>query len=115
MIVTKTRSQKSEVGGPSVNGVQSPATDSPAAELSIVNCPLSIVLEVPLAPAAEIPAVAWGLHVDTRLTPSQSHALRRILHELDRRQARLATGKRVVNPTDALKWLLELVGKGVPE
>lgn len=61
-------------------------------------------------PVCDLPPVTWGIHLDARLTPDQSNALRRITHALDKRQATLASGKRVVNTTDAVKYVLELIG-----
>lgn len=62
-----------------------------------------------ILPIAEVPETTWGLHVDTRLTPKQSRALRRIAMGLDAQQARLESGVRVVSNNDAIKFLLEQV------
>lgn len=62
-----------------------------------------VLIEVPIA---EVPATTWGLHINTRLTPEQSLALRRVTAALDERLARLSNGRRVVNPCDALKHML---------
>jgi hypothetical protein len=66
----------------------------------------TILVEVPLADA---PPAAWSLHINTHLTPTQSHVLRRLTLALDRRLARLANNRRVVNASDALKYLLEAI------
>lgn len=58
-------------------------------------------------PFAEVPLTTWGLHIDTKLTPGQSQVLRRIAAGLDRAQARLENGGRVVSPNDAIKFWLE--------
>lgn len=64
----------------------------------------SVIIELPVV---EVALTTWGLHVDTKLTPKQSQALRAIAAGLDRAQARLENGGRVVSPNDALKFLLE--------
>ncbi len=68
----------------------------------------SVLIEVPVADV--IPA-AWGLHINTHLTPEQSTALRRVTAALDQQLARLSNGQRVVNATGALKYLLEQVAR----
>lgn len=67
----------------------------------------SVIIELP---TAEVPLTTWGLHVDTKLTPKQSQALRSIAAGLDRAQARLENGGRVVSPNDAMKFMLEQAG-----
>jgi hypothetical protein len=66
----------------------------------------SVLVEVPLA---EVPPATWGLHINTHLTPEQSHALRCVTAALDQRLARLSNGQRVVNACGALKYLLEQI------
>ncbi len=66
----------------------------------------SVSIEVPLA---DVPAQTWGLHINTRLTPAQSYALRRLTAALDERLTRLANNQRVVNASGALKYLLERI------
>lgn len=68
--------------------------------------PESALIEVPLA---EVPPGAWGLHINTHLTPEQSHTLRRVTAALDQRLAKLSNGQRVVNACGALKYLLEQI------
>lgn len=51
----------------------------------------------------------WGLHIDCELTAGQSVAIRRVAAALDRSGARLANGRRVVEPTAAIKYLLEQI------
>ena len=68
--------------------------------------PESILVEVPVA---EVPPATWGLHINTHLSPDQSLALRRVTAALDKQLTRLTNGRRVVNPCDALKYLLEQV------
>jgi hypothetical protein len=71
--------------------------------------PESVLIEVPVA---DVPPQTWGYHINTRLTPDQSHALRCVTAALDARQARLANNQRVVNVSGALKYLLERIGSG---
>ncbi len=66
----------------------------------------TVSIEVPVA---EVPEATWGLHINTHLTVEQSDALRRITAALDERLTRLANGRRVINPGDALKYLLERI------
>lgn len=66
----------------------------------------SVIIELPIA---EVPPATWGLHINTHLTPEQSHALRRVTAALDAHLVRLLNGRRVINPCDALKYLLELI------
>lgn len=66
----------------------------------------SVLIEVPVA---EVPLQTWGYHINTRLTPEQSYALRRVTAALDMRLARLANDQRVVNVSGALKYLLEQI------
>ncbi len=68
--------------------------------------PEAVLIEVPIA---EVPPATWGLHINTHLSLDQSYALRRVTSALDRRLARLSNGRRVINPCDALKYLLERV------
>jgi hypothetical protein len=68
--------------------------------------PESVLIEVPIS---EVPPQTWGLHINTHLSPEQSHALRRVTAALDQRLVRLANGRRVVNHSDTLKYLLERV------
>jgi hypothetical protein len=49
----------------------------------------------------------FGIHIDTDIPPPAATTLRRIAIALDRRQATLASGVRVTNPTQALRYLLE--------
>lgn len=76
----------------------------PKAEVKETIEETSVIIELPVG---EVPLTTWGVHINTNLTPRQSRMLRRIAAGLDRAQARLANGARVVNPTDALKFLLE--------
>ncbi len=71
--------------------------------------PEAVLIEVPLA---EVPPATWGLHINTHLSLDQSLALRRVTAALDRRLARLSSGRRVVNPCDALKYVLEQISIG---
>ncbi len=69
--------------------------------------PEAVVIEVPVT---EVEPQTWGYHINTRLTPEQSHALRRVTAALDQRLVRLANSQRVVNVSGALKYLLEQIG-----
>jgi hypothetical protein len=71
--------------------------------------PETALIEVPIA---EVPPQTWGLHINTRLTPEQSHVLRRVTAALDERLAKLANDQRVVSASGALKYLLEQIGSG---
>ncbi len=64
----------------------------------------SVLIELP---TAEVALTTWGLHINVHLTPKQSCALRRMAAGLDRAQARLENGQRVVSHNDAFKFLLE--------
>ncbi len=68
--------------------------------------PDTVLIEVPVA---DVPEATWGLHINTHLTVDQSNWLRRVTAALDRRLARLSNGRRVVNPCDALKYLVEQI------
>lgn len=69
--------------------------------------PAAVLIEIPIS--LDLPPSEFGVHVDAHLSARQSTALRRIAMQLDRRQAVLQSGKRVVNATDAIKYLLELI------
>lgn len=62
-------------------------------------------IEVPYA--ADVEAVSWGIHLNLQLSPDQTNTLRRIAEGLDRQRATLANGRRVVTPSDAIRYLLE--------
>lgn len=72
----------------------------------------AVVIEVPVA---DVEPQTWGYHINTRLTPEQSHALRRVTAALDARLARLANNQRVVNVSGALKYLLERIDTDTAE
>lgn len=67
----------------------------------------TVVIEVPIDAIVE---VTFPLHVDLRLTINQSNSLRRVAAALDRRHARLASGKPVYGPNDTVRYLLEQIG-----
>ncbi len=69
-------------------------------------------VKIDVAFARDYPAVTWALHINTKLTVDQTNALRRIADALDRQQATLANGRRVVTPAEALRYLLEQVAAG---
>lgn len=60
---------------------------------------------------AAVPPSEFTVHVDMKLTPPQSTTARRIAAHLDRRQATLRNGQRVLTPSGAIKWLLEQIEK----
>ena len=50
-------------------------------------------------------------HIDVQsLSRNQGTVLRRLQLALDNRGAKLANGRRVVTPPDAIRWLLEEIG-----
>jgi hypothetical protein len=53
--------------------------------------------------------VSFPLHLDVRLSVDQSNALRRVAAALDRRHARLSSGKPVYGANDRIRYLLEQV------
>jgi hypothetical protein len=69
--------------------------------------PESVLIEVPIT---EVTQQSWRLHINTHLSPDQSHVLRGVTTALDQQLARLSSGRRVVNPCDALKYLVEQIG-----
>lgn len=68
----------------------------------------AVLVEVELA---AIPPTEFTVHVDCKLTPPQSTVARRLAAHLDRRQACLRNGQRVLTPSAAIKWLLEAIEK----
>ena len=67
----------------------------------------AVLIEVPISP--ELPPTQFGVHIDTHLTGIQATTIRQVAAQLDRRLAVLKNGKRVVNVTDAVKYLIELI------
>lgn len=93
-----------------------PAGDTPSGSEPPAEAPpppKSLLVEVPFCTQLAVPD--FVLHVDTRFTIEQSNILRRIAEQADRDNARLANGTRVVRPTEALKYILELVGAQGPQ
>lgn len=62
------------------------------------------LVEIPLS---EPLSTSFGMHVELRLRSGPAQALRRAATALDQRQARLTNGRRVVNATTAVLWILE--------
>ncbi len=60
-------------------------------------------------PIADVPPATWGLHINTHLSLDQSRTLRLMTAALNSRLARLSNGRRVINPCDALKYVLEQI------
>lgn len=56
---------------------------------------------------SEPPPTEFSLHLDVRLDLAQSTALRRVARALDLADAHLRNGVRVVQPTQAVRYLLE--------
>ena len=68
-----------------------------------------VSVDVPLATID--PVANLGAHVDVRLSHGQASALRAIYNSLTKTHAVLAGGRKVANPNDAIRWLLEQVEK----
>jgi hypothetical protein len=82
--------------------------DVPAEFVSeILAKPEIVTIEIPVS--AEPLPTAFNLHIDTRLSAEQSAVLRRVARKLDEQNVTLASGKRAVHPTDAVKYLLEII------
>jgi len=69
----------------------------------------SVVLEIP---QDGDPVATFRLHLDIGLSGAPATALRRLAVALDKRNERLAGGKRCVNTNDAVRWLLEQIAEG---
>ena len=65
------------------------------------------IIEVPID--RSVPTTTWGLHLDCELTADQGLAARRVASALDKQQARLRNGRRVVDATAAIKFVLEKI------
>lgn len=65
----------------------------------------SVLVEIPISPA--MPPSEFTIHIDIKLSPPQSTALRRVAAELDRKQVKLKSGHRVVNVNGAIRWMIE--------
>lgn len=78
---------------------------SPEQDVRIVQIDIPVTLQPP--------PTEFVFHVDCKLTPQQSTVARRIAQQLDRQNACLNNGQRIVNVHGALKWLLERLGGGV--
>lgn len=66
-------------------------------------------VEVNVPYKRELQVVNFGAHIDIRLTPAQTNALRRVREALDESKATLKTGRRVVSLGDAMKHILETI------
>lgn len=70
--------------------------------------PSRAAIEIPIGPVD--PRAYRSTHLDvSRLTPQQSHGLRRVQNGLDLTRAVLDSGRRVTTPADAIRWLLEQI------
>lgn len=75
--------------------------------------PDTTLVEIPVC--CEIPEATWRLHIDVKLSPSQSNALRRVAMGLDAERATLSNGRRVVSTTDAIRYVLEQIDEQCAE
>ena len=67
-----------------------------------------------LVPYAEPPAQGYvPRHLEVRLTAKQARGLRHVVAGLDRTQALLDSGRRVVTHIDAIRWLTERVADSI--
>lgn len=71
----------------------------------------TVMIEVPVA---ERCPTGFQIHVDLTVNGESAMLLRRIAKAYDRRQATLKNGTRVVNPTTALRKMLEDIGDNIP-
>lgn len=74
-------------------------TVAPEAETALIEVPIDRTVQ----------PLTWGLHLDLKLTPEQSCAIRRIAAGLDKQQAKLTSGRRVVDPSAAVRYVLEQI------
>lgn len=66
----------------------------------------TVAIELPLG--APVPT-AFPIHLDLRLDSRKGEILRRLAAALDKQQATLANGRRVVGSSAAVQWLLEQI------
>ena len=71
--------------------------------------PSTVTIAVPFS-SASLDHCYISTHVDAQLSHQQGLALRRLHLGLDAAGARLANGRRVATPPDAVRWMLEQVG-----
>lgn len=91
------------------NGNMEQGTGNRTAEPGLV----AISIDVPVGPAPAAGEYA-SRRADVRLDERTARALRRVTVALDRRGARLADGKRVVDSAaDAVNWILEQIAAAV--
>lgn len=65
-------------------------------------------------PVSERCPTGFQIHVDLTVNGEAAMTLRRIAKAYDRQQATLKNGTRVVNPTTALRKILEEIGDNIP-
>lgn len=110
-VLSQLRQQRSAVAGtappPRDAASELPAIDEPvetpaaaAAAVARVDLPLG---EVP-------PGVFVSRHVEVQLSREQARAMRRLYEGLMNTNARLASGRRVKSPADAVRFILEQLG-----
>ncbi len=69
----------------------------------------AVVTPFPFGPID--PAAYLSTHVDAQLSPRQACVLRSVFNGLNASSARLENGHHVDTMTDALKYILETIGK----
>ncbi len=69
------------------------------------------VIRLPVLPPAGEIVGYLPEHIETRLSPGQGLQCRRLFEGLQRKAARLASGKFVQTPVDAVRWLFEEIGE----
>jgi len=82
---------------------------SPIGPIAPIPVPSTVTIAVPFS-SASLDHCYISTHVDAQLSHQQGLALRRLHLGLDAAGARLANGRRVATPPDAVRWLLEQVG-----
>ena len=88
-----------------IGDVPAPLPGPPAGEAPIV----VVSLTAPIS-GASLETCYISRHADVRLSLDQGLMLRRLYAALDQTGLRLANGRRVANPPDAIRWLLEQLG-----
>ena len=72
--------------------------------------PMMATITVPLSPSA-LEGCYISNHVDVRMTIAQATVLRRLHLALDTSEARLANDRHIASTADAVRWLLEEIGR----
>jgi hypothetical protein len=74
----------------------------------VVSAPASATITLPIGTIA--PGVFVSRHVDVQLKGAQARAMRRLFEGLLDQGAKLANGRRVASPADAIRYVLEQLG-----